>query len=157
MITLLLVSAALVTACVIFHGLALAGLARLLFDVTKFSFWRVSVFIFAAILAHLIEILFFTLAFARLVPDRDFGSIAGVEQPGWDDLFYFSAATYTATGYGDLTPVGNLRIFATIEALTGLIMIAWTASFAFFVMQRYWQNQPVAATKTAQASVSGSD
>ena len=75
-------------------------------------------------------------------------SISGAESLDWSDLFYFSAVTYTSTGYGDLTPTDNLRLLATIEALTGLIMIAWTASFAFLVMQRYWQEQDVKKDST---------
>ena len=135
MITILLVSAGLVIACVVFHGYALQTVARLLFPTEVFSFYRISILIAVAIVAHLVEIVFFQIAYMWLVPFDRLGAIIGAPNLEWRDLFYFSAATYTATGYGDLVPVGNMRLFATIEALTGLIMIAWTASFAFLVMQ----------------------
>ena len=98
-------------------------------------------FILIAIIAHLIEIILFQIAYVWLVPSPGHGEIVGAESIGWSENFYFSAVTYTSLGYGDLTPTGNLRFVATIEALTGLIMIAWTATFAFLVMQRYWQGQ----------------
>lgn len=139
MITILLVAAALVIACVIFHGFALQSVALWLLHNKKFSFYRIGVLISAAIVSHLLEIVLFQLAYIVLVPMTQHGSVAGVGELSGADLFYFSAVTYTSTGYGDLTPTGNLRLLATIEALTGLIMIAWTASFAFLMMQRYWQ------------------
>ena len=83
------------------------------------------------IVAHLIEIALFQIAYIWLVQNDQYGAIIGDTSLDWSDLFYFSAVTYTSTGYGDLTPTGNMRLFATVEALTGLIMIAWTASFAF--------------------------
>ncbi len=33
---------------------------------------------------------------------------------------------------------GDIRLLAGVEALTGLVLIAWTASFAFLQMQRFW-------------------
>ena len=128
-------------ACVVFHGFALQAIAQLLFREQDFSFYRISFLIATAIVAHLLEIILFEFAYIWLVPLDQHGTIVGAGNLDWRDIFYFSAATYTATGYGDLVPTGNLRLFATIEALTGLIMIAWTASFAFLVMQRYWQKQ----------------
>lgn len=141
MITILLLSAGLVIACVVFHGFTIQAIARLLIRKRSFSFYRISFLIACAIVAHLIEIVFFQTAYIGLVPLEQYGTITGTGPNFASDMFYFSAATYTATGYGDLTPTGNLRLISTIEALTGLIMIAWTASFAFLVMQRYWQAQ----------------
>ena len=142
MLTILLVSALLVTVCVVFHGFALQSIAELLFRKQNFSFYRVSVLIAAAIVAHLIEIVAFQIGYIWLIGLERLGKIEGASGLNRElEVFYFSAATYTATGYGDLVPSQYLRLFATVEALTGLIMIAWTASFAFLVMQRYWQEQ----------------
>lgn len=129
----------LVIACVIFHGFTLQFTARKLFRSKKFSFYRISVLILLAITAHLAEIVFFEAAYIWLVPYDHHGTISGAEELDWRTLFYFSAVTYTSTGYGDFVPTGNLRFVSMVEALTGLIMIAWTTSFAFLVMQRYWQ------------------
>ncbi len=139
MITTLLISALMVVMCVVFHGYSLQWLARLMFKRPDFSFYRISLLIACAMIAHLIEIVLFDLAYMWLVTRAEVGEIVGYDRLTSQDFFYFSAVTYTSTGYGDLVPTGNLRLFATVEALTGLIMIAWTASFAFLVMQRYWQ------------------
>jgi hypothetical protein len=145
MIVILLLSAGLVIACVVFHGFVLHLISIWLYRRKSFGFYRVSIFIFYAILAHLIEIVFFQLAYFWLVSNPGqgphYGSISGADELGWQDLFYFSAATYTTTGYGDLTPTENLRLLATVEALTGLIMVTWTASFAFLLMQRIWKQK----------------
>lgn len=55
------------------------------------------------------------------------------------DYLNFSAESYTSLGFGDaemLTP--NMRLLAGIEALTGLVLIAWSASFTYFLMAQYW-------------------
>jgi hypothetical protein len=135
------VSALLVTTSVVFHGSTLQMISSWLFRKKDFSFYRISFLIAFAIVAHLIEIVLFQMAYIGLAPNEKNGMIIGDGNLDYRDLFYFSAVTYTSTGYGDLVPTGNLRLFATVEALTGLIMIAWTTSFAFLVMQRYWQEQ----------------
>ena len=101
--------------------------------------WRVAVLIVAYIFVHLVEITFFTLAIDTLLQDGSFGHLEGVQVESARSLFYFSAITYTTVGYGDITPLGDLRVFAAIEALTGMVLVAWTASAIFTVMNRMWR------------------
>lgn len=54
------------------------------------------------------------------------------------DCVYFSFTTFTTLGFGDIQPIGELRYLTGIEALTGLVLITWTASFLFIGMQNYW-------------------
>lgn len=139
MILVLLLSAVLVVLNVVTHGILLQLIARRLVKYKwNFRFWRIGVLMCLAIVAHLAEIILFQLGYLLLVRGGQFGQIVGGSGNAFSDLFYFSAVTYTSTGYGDLLPTGDLRVLATIEALTGLIMIAWTTSFAFVLMQRYW-------------------
>jgi hypothetical protein len=51
---------------------------------------------------------------------------------------YFSAETYTSLGYGDVVPHGDLRLLAGMEALNGLLLIGWTASYTYISMERLW-------------------
>jgi len=51
------------------------------------------------------------------------------------------AAVYTTVGFGDITPEGPMRILVCIEALAGLVLITWSASFTFLVMQGYWRDR----------------
>jgi hypothetical protein len=46
---------------------------------------------------------------------------------------------YTTVGFGDLLPQGAIRFMSGMEALTGLVMITWSASFTFLEMQRDWR------------------
>jgi hypothetical protein len=41
-----------------------------------------------------------------------------------------------------LTPTGDLRLLAAVEVLTGVVLVAWTASFLFLVMQKSWGSGP---------------
>ena len=83
MITLTLITAGLVILCVIFHGSFLQKLGSLLFKEKKFGFPKISLFIFLTVLAHLIEILFFTVAYGilpELIDCMDAGGRATQEQ-----------------------------------------------------------------------------
>lgn len=57
------------------------------------------------------------------------------------EFWYFSIETYTSLGLGDIDPLGQLRLLTGIEALTGLLMISWTASFTYLEMSRYWKDR----------------
>lgn len=59
-----------------------------------------------------------------------------------DDLtqyIYYSFITYTSLGFGNLMPTGTLRFLTGLKALTGLLLITWTASFMYMKMQQYWE------------------
>ena len=44
---------------------------------------------------------------------------------------YYSASVYTALGFGDVYPLGLLKIAAAIQPIFGLAMIAFSASLIF--------------------------
>lgn len=45
-----------------------------------------------------------------------------------------------AVGYGDVVPSGELRLLAGVEALNGLLLIGWSASYTFIAMERFWKD-----------------
>lgn len=49
---------------------------------------------------------------------------------------YFSAVTYTTTGYGDVILERQYRVLGGIEALTGILMCGWSTGFFFAVVSR---------------------
>ena len=59
---------------------------------------------------------------------------------GFLDAIYLSATTFTTLGFGDLAPVGPIRFLAGTEALTGFVLITWSASFTYLEMERFWRN-----------------
>lgn len=60
------------------------------------------------------------------------------EQVDFLMMLYFSAATYTSLGFGDVIPAGNLRMLSSTEVLNGLVMIGWTVSFTYLTMEKFW-------------------
>ena len=97
---------------------------------------RVAGAVLVALCAHLLAVALFAVAISISV-----GVGAGALEPatlGARDLYYFSIVVYTSLGFGDIVPSGPLRLLIGVEAMTGLVMIAWTASFTFLEMQRFW-------------------
>jgi uncharacterized membrane protein len=68
------------------------------------------------------------------------GTLTGRFDGSLLDCVYFSFTTFTTIGFGDIEPVGSLRYLTGLEALTGLVLITWTASFLFIEMQKYWKS-----------------
>jgi ion channel len=77
------------------------------------------------ILLHLLEIV----AWAVLYTSRH-------ALPDLRTAVYFSAVTYTTTGYGDLVLPNDWRLVGAIEALTGILMCGWSTGFFFVVASR---------------------
>ena len=99
---------------------------------------RVLIGVFGTICAHIIEICLFGLAFYLMVRDGGFGDLAGSFDGSLVDSIYFSFTNYTTVGYGDIAPQGSLRFLAGVEAITGLSLITWSASFMFMEMTQFW-------------------
>ena len=95
--------------------------------------------VFGALIAHVIEIWLFAFGFYFMVQTSKFGALKGAFNNSLLDCAHFSFTCYTSLGFGDIQPVGNLRFLSGLEALTGLVLIAWTASFMFIEMQKLWK------------------
>jgi hypothetical protein len=54
-------------------------------------------------------------------------------------MIYLSAISYTTVGFGDVAPVGPIRLLVATEAITGFVLIAWSASFTYLEMERFWK------------------
>lgn len=89
---------------------------------------------------HVTEIWLFGLGYWGLLQLPGTGSIAGAHPLGLFDSIYLSAVTFTTVGFGDVAPVGAVRLLAGTEALLGLMLITWSASFTFVEMARHWQD-----------------
>ncbi len=48
--------------------------------------------------------------------------------PDLDTAIYFSLATYTTVGYGDVVLNREWRLFGSSEALVGILMTAWSTA-----------------------------
>lgn len=100
---------------------------------------RVVIGVFGTICAHIIEVWIFGLAFYLMASHGDFGMLDGRFDGSLIDAVYFSFTNYTTVGYGDIEPTGQLRFLAGMEAITGLSLITWSASFMFMEMTKFWE------------------
>ena len=137
MLSKLLIAWSLMALCVIVHAMGTTAALRWLRHSTArvaarfwFSTWllvRVAGWI---ILLHLVEIATwaFVYTWKHAMPDLQ-------------SALYFSAVTYTTTGYGDLLLPNEWRLVGGVEALTGILMCGWSAAFFFAVVSRMNQTR----------------
>ena len=88
--------------------------------------------------AHAVQIALYAAVLWLLVRFAAAGTLGSASAPAFTELLYFSAETYTSLGYGDLVPTGPLRALAGVEALNGLLLIGWSASYLYVAMERFW-------------------
>jgi hypothetical protein len=117
--------------CVVIHAAgvsaALHRLPRRLGPWAGF-WWSTSLFAFLAgwmVLLHLFEICAWALLYVWHDAIGDLPS-----------ALYFSAVTYTTTGYGDIVLPPEWRLVGGVEALTGILMCGWSTGFFFAVVIR---------------------
>lgn len=123
-------------------GIHYEALYRLSVTMPKLSIryrYRVIVGMIGAFIAHAVEVWLFAFTYLFVIRSGRFGGINGLADPDLMDCVYFSFVNYTTLGYGDITPYGLVRFTAGLEALTGLLLIAWTASFMYYEIRKYWE------------------
>ncbi len=101
---------------------------------------KLLVVMFGVFAAHFLEIAVYGSALYVLVQDLGVGRLSGQLGFSFENCLYFSAETYTSLGFGDLTPMGSLRVLAGAEALNGLVLVGWSASFIYISMERFWRS-----------------
>ena len=100
---------------------------------------RVLMIVLMLFLTHVAEIGFYAVAYGWSVETLELGSLQGIEVNEPMEYLYFSSVIYTSLGLGDVYPMGHIRFLTGVEALNGLLLIAWSASFTFLAMRRLWQ------------------
>lgn len=129
MLTKLAIGLSLMGLCVAIHAMGLIALLRWLrgqhahrtlgFWPSAWTLVRVAGW---AVLLHLTQIITWACVYAWQEAMPDFTTAA-----------YFSAVTYTTTGYGDLVLPKDWRLVGGIEALTGILMCGLSAGMFFAV------------------------
>ncbi|MGB5724376.1 MAG: ion channel [Parasphingorhabdus sp.] len=133
----LTVSVLLIALCLYLHFRALRMGASRISEIENNIRYPMLVVMIMIFMTHLIEIMLFAIAFWGMALAGT-GNLVGAHTSTAADYFYFSIASYTTLGIGDITPEGSMRLVAGIEALTGLLLIAWSASFTYLTMERLW-------------------
>ncbi len=78
---------------------------------------------------HLIQVVLWAFVFLR----------AG-ELPNLETAVYFSLATYTTIGFGDVVLGPGWRVLAGIEGLTGIVLVGWSTAFVFAIVNRMYEH-----------------
>lgn len=84
----------------------------------------------AIVVIHMIQIGFWAIVFWR-----------ARELPNLETAVYFSAATFTTIGFGDVILGPGWRVMAGVEGLTGMILVGWSTAFVFAVVNHMYQDQ----------------
>ena len=91
------------------------------------DFIKISVFLIGS---HLFQIILFAFYYyMSYQADADQNLFGGNLSGSFLDFFYYSINCYTTLGTGDIFANGSMRIATGLEALIGLVLIAWTATF----------------------------
>ena len=129
---------ALVSLCVVLHYETLVLLERLSRRLGRHR-WTTLITVHCLLFAHVVEIWVFGLGYYLAETYLDLGQVVPLEEPDWFHHVYYSAMVYTTVGFGDLVPTGAIRMLSSTEALAGLSLVTWSASFTFLQMQRSWR------------------
>jgi hypothetical protein len=129
-----------VALCVLLHYEVLNFLSRWLLKLKGQHRRRVLIAICGILPAHVAEIWVFGIAYVLLSFSPAFGSAHGIG-PSMLDYIYISAMTFTTVGASDAYLNGPIRFVSGNEALTGLVLITWSASFTFLEMERFWRDR----------------
>lgn len=100
---------------------------------------RILVLIISLLAVHTLEIWIYGLGLFGVTQWPAFGRVQGTDELVLLDAVYLSTVTYSTVGYGDLTPQGPLRLLLGVEALSGFLLVTWSASFTYLEMQRNWR------------------
>jgi Ion channel len=132
MLSKLLIAWCLMAICVTIHAIGLTAAFRVMMRYAPpvaARFWPATwMLVFTAgwiIMLHLLQITVWAFFYTC-----DHG------MPDLQSAFYFSAVTYTTTGYGDVVLPAEWRVIGGVEALTGILMCGLSTGFFFAVFAR---------------------
>jgi hypothetical protein len=136
-----IINSFLVALTVLIHYEMLRGLSIIIPKLSIGHRLRVLFGVLGAITAHVFEVWAFGLGYYFMQSYPELGGFVGTQNGSLLDSVYFSFSAYTSLGLGDIAPLGGIRFTAGLEALVGLVLIAWSASFLYLEMTHYWKEK----------------
>ena len=131
MLSNLLIAFSLMAVCVAIHAMGLMAVFRWMqarargAEAFWSSTWQLVRIAAWTVLLHLLQIVVWALVYA----------VAGA-MPDFTTAAYFSAVTYTTTGYGDVVLPQEWRLVGGVEALTGILMCGLSTGLFLTVFTR---------------------
>lgn len=144
MVVATMLAVSLVVVTFLFHYAVLRWLSGGMARIAMTAGVRILVIILMALAAHLVEVGLYAGAYALGDGVLALGSFGGLAVAEPLDYLYFSIVSYTSLGLGDVFPSDHLRFVTSVEALNGLLLIAWSGSFIYIAMGRLWPWQTCA-------------
>tara|TARA_R110000868_G_scaffold237627_1_gene492252 strand:+ start:104 stop:556 length:453 start_codon:yes stop_codon:yes gene_type:complete len=109
--------------------------------------WLLLTLILGVFCAHSASVIAYGLAYWILTGFSHYPKLEGIDANNIEAYLYYSATTYSSLGIGDIFPRGCLRIITSFEVINGLTLIAWSATFTYFSVQKMW-NSNINSQKT---------
>jgi hypothetical protein len=128
-----------VALAVLLHYEGLRWISSRLIRLTTVRRRKVLFAVYAVVLLHVGEIWLFGTSMWALMQLPEAGYLTGTSGTNFLEVVYLSANTFTTVGFGDVVPVGPVRFLCGTEALTGFILISWSASFLYLEMREFWR------------------
>ncbi len=138
----MLITTILVLACVLIHYEVLRAITGILPRLPVMPRYRIIFVLVFAFVGHTLEVWLFGIAYWLMGNHLGLGRLAGDFDGSLVESVYFSVVTYSTLGFGDVYPTGALRLVAGVEALIGLVLMGWTASFTYLEMRDLWDLHP---------------
>ena len=135
------ISGFLVLLTVIIHYEALRLLDWAVRKLARLYRLRIVFVVLGCFFAHLVEVVVFAVGLYLSATWLELGQIKGTVGEGFGDYLHLSIVSYTSLGLGDIYATGDLRPLIGVEALIGLMMITWSATFTFLEMRRIWEDR----------------
>ena len=97
---------------------------------------RIALSVSCLIGLHLLVVTVFGVAY--LIGERllGLGTLAASRPINVLDLFYYSAEVFSTLGLGDMSATSYLRMLTSVEALAGMLLLSWSASFIVIAVQQ---------------------
>ena len=138
MLIVILTAVCLIALTTLIHYEFLRGFSARLPALLIPSRTKLLVVVFGMFLAHALEIAVYGIALLLLLKHAGVGTLTAPGAVTLTTCLYFSAETYTSLGFGDVTPLGPVRLLSGVETLNGLLLIGWSASYLYIAMERFW-------------------
>lgn len=137
MLPVIVATAAATFACVALHGEVVCSLSNWSKRSKLPTRLVLPLSVLVLLATHLAQVLIYAAAHFGL--ERLYGEHVGVLAMAADgsltERVYFSGVVFSTLGFGDIVPAGPIRLMVAVQAITGLMLIAWSAALTYSVLE----------------------